>query len=108
MDVVDSSGNLEEEYYDGICLMKGTKQDCGPFVNRLKVNRDLAEINNKEGRTQNKPTKLLNYAADPVKEVNSSSTKITERVREKLSPGEETSDSEGMHDIIRNRKELLV
>ena len=107
VDVVDSSGNLEEEYYDGMCLMKGTKQDSGLFVDRLKVNREQAEINNKEGRTRNKPTKLLDYTADPVKEVNSSPTKITERVREKLSLGE-TSDSEGMHDIIRSRKELLV
>ena len=105
-DVVDSFGNLKEEYHKGVCLMKGTKKDCGLFVDRLKVNREQAEINNKEGRTREKPTKLLDYAADPVEEVNSSPAKITQRVRENLSPREETSDSEGKHGIIRSRKEL--
>ena len=79
-DVMDSFGNLKEEYYDGVCLMKGTKKDCGLFVDSLKVNREQAEINNKEGRTRKKPTKLLDYAADPVEEVNSSPAKITQRV----------------------------
>ena len=73
-----------------------------------KQPREQAEINNKEGRTPKKLTKLLDYTADPVEEVNSSPAKITERVREKLSPGEETSDLEGKHDIIRSRKELTV
>ena len=107
-DVMDYFGNLKEDYYDGVCLMKGMKKDCGLFVDRLKVNREQAEINNKEGRTRKKPTKLLDYAADPVEEVNSSPAKITERVRENPSPGEETSDSEGKHDIIRSGKELTV
>ncbi|XP_068743442.1 uncharacterized protein [Montipora capricornis] len=88
--------------------MKRMKKDCGLFVDRLKVNREQAEINNKEGRTRKKPTKLLDYAADPVEEVNSSPAKITERVRENPSPGEETSDSGGKHDIIRSRTELRV
>ena len=86
--------------------MKGTKKDCGLFVDRLKVNREQAEINNKKGRTRKKTTKLLDYAADPVEEVNSSPAKITQRVRANLSPREETSDSEGKHGIIRRRKEL--
>ena len=107
-DVVDSFGNLKEEYHKRVCLMKGTKKDCGLFVDRLKNNREQAEINNKEGRTRKKPTKLLDYAADPVEEVNSSPAKITQRVRENLSPREETSDSEGKHGIIRSRKELTV
>lgn len=55
-DVVDSLGNRKVEYYDGECLMVGTKNDCGLFIDRLKANREQAAINNKEGRTQKNPT----------------------------------------------------
>ena len=93
-DVVDSLGNRKEEYYEGECLIVGTKNDCGLFIDRLKANREQAAINNKEGRTRKKPTKLLDYTADPIEE-GSLPAKITERVTKKLSPRKETSDSEG-------------
>ena len=38
-DIVDCFRNLKEECYDGACLMKGTKKDCGLFVDRLKAER---------------------------------------------------------------------
>ena len=106
-DVVDSFGNLKEEYYDGECLMKGTKKDCALFIDRLKANREQAEINNKEGRTRKKPTKLLDYTAVPLEE-GSNSAKITERVMKKPLQGEETSYSEGKLDNVNGRNKLTV
>ena len=99
-DVVDSLGNLKAEYCEGECLMVGTKNDCGLFIDRLKANREQAEINNKEGRTRKKPTKLLDYTADLIEE-GSLPAKITEREMKKPSSREETSDSEGKLEIVK-------
>ena len=106
-DVMDSLGNRKTEYYDGECLMVGTKNDCGLFIDRLKANREQAAINNKEGRTRKKPTKLLDYTADLIEE-GSNPAKITERVMKKPPPREETSDSEGKFDIIKGGNKLAV
>lgn len=106
-DVVDSLGNLKQEYYDGASLMVGTRKDCGLFIDRLKANREQAAINNKEGRTRKQPTKLRDYTAHVVEE-GSNPAKTTARVMKKPSPREETSDSEGKLDSIKGGNKLVV
>ena len=61
-DVVNFFRNLKEEYYDGECLMQGMKKDCVLFINRLKANREQAEINKKRA---DRKRHQQNYSTTP-------------------------------------------
>lgn len=61
-DVVNFFRNLKEEYYDGECLMQGMKKDCVLFINRLKANREQAEINKKRAERKRHQQ---NYSTTP-------------------------------------------
>jgi len=59
--VVDENGDLMEEYFEATNLKKGSRRDCGEFIDRLKESREKADISNKEGRWRKKPSKLNDY-----------------------------------------------
>lgn len=59
--VVNENGDLMEEYFEATNLKKGSKRDCGEFIDRLKESREKADISNKEGRCRKKPSKLNDY-----------------------------------------------
>lgn len=61
-DVVNFFRNLKEEYYDGECLMQVMKKDCVLFINRLKANREQAEINKKRAERKRHQQ---NYSTTP-------------------------------------------
>ena len=59
--VVNENGDLMEEYFEATNLKKGSRRDCGEFIDHLKNSREKADISNKEGRCRKKPTKLKDY-----------------------------------------------
>lgn len=59
--VVDENGALTEAYFKATSLKKGTKKECGEFIDRLKKSREKAEISNKSERSRKKPPKLTDY-----------------------------------------------
>jgi len=59
--VVDENGAIEEAYFKATSLKKGTKKECGEFIDRLKKSRQKAEISNKSERSRKKPHKLTDY-----------------------------------------------
>ena len=59
--VVDENGELTEAYFKATNLQKGTKKECGEFIDRLKKSREKAEIGNKSERNRKKPHKLSDY-----------------------------------------------
>ena len=59
--VVDENGELTEEYFQATSLKKGTKKECGEFIDRLKKSREKAEISNKSEWSRKKPHKLSDY-----------------------------------------------
>ena len=59
--VVDENGELTEEYFKATSLKKGTKKECGEFIDRLKKSREKAEISNQSERSRKKPHKLSDY-----------------------------------------------
>lgn len=59
--VVDENGELTEEYFNATSLKKGSKKECGEFIDRLKKSREKAEISNKSERSRKKPHKLSDY-----------------------------------------------
>lgn len=59
--VVDENGALTEAYFKATSLKKGTKKECGEFIDRLKKSREKAEISNKSERSRKKPHKLIDY-----------------------------------------------
>lgn len=58
---MDENGELREEYFKATSLKKGTKKECGEFIDRLKKSREKAEISNKSERSRQKPRKLSDY-----------------------------------------------
>ena len=58
---VDENGELTEEYFNATSLKKGTKKECGEFIDRLKKSREKAEISNQSERSQKKRHKLSDY-----------------------------------------------
>ena len=59
--VVNENGDLMEEYFEATNLKRGSRRDCGEFIDRLKESREKADISNKEGRCRKKPSKLNDY-----------------------------------------------
>ena len=59
--VVNENGDLMEEYFEATNLKKGSRRDCGEFIDHLKKSREKADISNKEGRCRKKPSKLNDY-----------------------------------------------
>ena len=59
--VVNENGDVKEEFFEATNLKKGSKKDCGEFVDRLKKSREKADIRNKDGRSRKKPLKLDDY-----------------------------------------------
>ena len=59
--VVNENGELMEEYFEATNLRKGSRRDCGEFIDHLKKSREKADISNKEGRCRKKPSKLKDY-----------------------------------------------
>ena len=58
---MDENGELTEVYFQATSLKKGTKKECGEFIDRLKKSREKAEISNKSERNRKKPHKLSDY-----------------------------------------------
>lgn len=58
---MDENGELTEVYFQATSLKKGTKKECGEFIDRLKKSREKAEISNKSERSRKKPHKLSDY-----------------------------------------------
>ena len=56
--VINENGELMEEYFEAMNLKKGSRRDCGEFIDQLKKSREKADISNKEGRCRKKPSKL--------------------------------------------------
>ena len=71
--VVNENGDLMEEYFEATNLKKGSRRDCGEFIDHLKKSREKADISNKEGRCCKKPTKLKDY--EDLENLNSSPLK---------------------------------
>ena len=59
--VVNENGELMEECFEATNLRKGSRKDCGEFIDHLKKSREKADISNKEGRCRKKPSKLKDY-----------------------------------------------
>lgn len=59
--VVDENGALTEAYFKATSLKKGTKKECGEFIDCLKKSHEKAEISNKAERSRKKPHKLTDY-----------------------------------------------
>ena len=59
--VVDENGDVMEQYFEATNLKKGSKKECGEFIDHLKNSREKVEIRNKDGRSRKKPAKLDDY-----------------------------------------------
>ena len=59
--VVDENGDVMQEYFEATNLKKGSKKECGEFIDHLKNSREKADIKNKDGRSRKKPAKLDDY-----------------------------------------------
>ena len=59
--VVDKNGDTNEQYFEATNLKKGSKKECGGFIDHLKKSREKADISNKDGRIRKKPAKLDDY-----------------------------------------------
>ena len=59
--VVDENGDTNEQYFEATNLKKGSKKECGEFIDHLKKSREKADISNKDGRIRKKPAKLDDY-----------------------------------------------
>ena len=59
--VVDENGDVMQEYSEATNLKKGSKKECGQFIDHLKNSCEKADIKNKDGRSRKKPAKLDDY-----------------------------------------------
>jgi hypothetical protein len=62
--ILDANGEVAESYFLGTSLFHGSKKECGEFKDKLRHNREVAEVNNKESRDRKKSAKLLDLQAD--------------------------------------------
>ena len=62
--ILDANGEVAESYFLGTSLFHGSKKECGEFKDKLRHNREVAEVNNKESRNRKKSAKLLDLQAD--------------------------------------------
>lgn len=57
--VLNSEGEVSEAYFTAISLHKGTRKACADFMDKIRRNREIAEVTNKEGRARKKSAKLM-------------------------------------------------
>lgn len=92
--VINSKGDVAESFFPGTTLFHGTKKACGEFKDKLKRNREVAEVNNKETRTRKKSAKLLEANDDEglLYEVNLNLNGPPKKKSKKTAPETTTTD----------------